>query len=68
LEDEKLARLFSEAVWIERFRLEKTTEVFGITSVVVSKLELTQQTFSNRQEFKLSLLSDLPFEIRQAAV
>jgi hypothetical protein len=40
--------------------------LFDIKSAVVSSYSLVQQTHANRQEFRLSLLSDLPYEIKMA--
>lgn len=43
-------------------------KLFNITHVVVYEREITQQTYSNRQEFKIKCYSDIPFEIKQAEI
>ncbi len=39
-------------------------EVFGIKSAVVKSFNLTQETHSNRQSIQITMLSDLPYEIK----
>jgi hypothetical protein len=39
-------------------------DLFGVESVVVKSYEFTQETHQNRQSFRLTLLSDAPYEIK----
>ncbi len=40
-------------------------EVFGIKTAVVKAFNLTQETHSNRQSIQITMLSDLPYEIKK---
>jgi hypothetical protein len=58
------------AALLSMFRAPETIEVqsdflelFGIKSAVVSSYSVVQQTHANRQQFTLSMLFDMPYEI-----